>query len=231
MSRKINNILWKWDVEPVENTPHWKIRMCIYKYFYKFCNHCVILSNTRILSRASVTTSILEESRRRLVNDDREIRIHPKGLSLWKKIVRVLGLVLNLWFVATPMRVHKFKRNVNYFAGLISLTVQAMLFYGRRRHYSWQSEICEDSMAVSMQTINGPPSNNVCRAFIYYHLFYFTIAKDDEFIEAYNELLFLFFFLYYESESVWLKITLLCWDGNRSYLFQKVNCTLPFFIW
>lgn len=153
---------------------------------------------------------------------------------MWRQILRVLGLVLNLWFVATPMRVHKFKRNVNYFAGLISLTVQAMLFYGRRRHYSWQSEIREDSMAVSMQTINGPPSNNVCRAFIYYHLFYLTIAKDDEFIEAYNELLFLslfFFFLYYESESVWLKITFLCWDGNKSYLFQKVNCTLPFFIW
>lgn len=66
-----------------------------------------------------------------------------------------------------------------------------------------KARYAEDSMAVSMQTINGPPSNNVCRAFIYYHLFYFTIAKDDEFIEAYNKLLFLlFFFLYYESESV-----------------------------
>lgn len=50
-------------------------------------------------------------------------------------------------------------------------------------------------MAVSMQTINGPPSNNVRRAFIYYHLFYFTIAKDDQFIEAYNELLFLFYIM------------------------------------
>lgn len=149
---------------------------------------------------------------------------------MWEQILRVLGLVLNLWFVATPMRVHKFKRNVNYFAGLISLTVQAMLFYGRRRHYSWQSEIREDSMAVSMQTINGPPSNNVCRAFIYYHYFILPSLRMMNLSKLITSFFF-FFFLYYESESVWLKITFLCWDGNKSYLFQKVNCTLPFFIW
>ena len=35
-----------------------------------------------------------------------------------------------------------------------------------------------DSAVVSMRTINGPPSNDAHRAFIYYLLFYFTAVKD-----------------------------------------------------